>query len=309
MTELHVLSGPETSQVFQLDDDAIYIGRARVSNIRVEDKTVSRRHVKIVRRGDKYFITDLKSRNGTSINGNYIAPGLEVEVKESEPITIGMTVLCLGKECKEELSSFLDSAELKKESYEQSGIFEQHGHKTNQKKLELFYKVSEVLRKKPPVKEALEEILNHILGLLGRVDRGAFILTDPETEKTVDVISRSNIIGDPTTIEYCPGVIRRVIKGREPVAVSNVDTEEKKELVDTLRVFKIESVLCVPLIRGSKVMGALYVDSMVRPYGFTKQDVSLFLDLAKRIAMAMESAQFAFDSSIIPENTRSNVSK
>jgi len=60
----------------------------------------------------------------------------------------------------------------------------------------------------------------------------------------------------------------------------------------------------VPLISASKVMGALYVDSMVRPYGFTKQDVSLFLDLAKRIAMAMESAQFAFDSPIIPVNTR-----
>jgi 3',5'-cyclic-nucleotide phosphodiesterase len=309
MAELYVLSGPETGQAFQLNEDAIYIGRACNNNIQVEDKTVSRRHVKILKRAAKYFITDLNSRNGTSINGNYIAPGLEVEVKQGEPITIGMTVLCLGEDCKEEILPFFDSGELRTESCEQSGIFGEHGHKTNQKKLELFYKVSEVLTKHLPTNEALQKILGQIFELLGKIDRAAFILTDPETEKTADIISKSNIIGSPTTMMYCPGVVRRTIEGRKPVAVSNVETEEEEEIADTLRVFKIQSVLCVPLISASKVMGALYVDSMVRPYGFTRQDISLFLHLAQRIAMAIESDRFAFQSQITPENRHSTVSK
>jgi len=238
MIELYVLSGPDTRQTFQLTDDVTYIGRARKNNIRVGDKTVSRRHAKIVRRGEKYFVTDLKSKNGTSINGSYIAPSLEVEVKECEPITVGMTVLCLGKECKEEILPFLDSAELRKETYDQSGIFAEHGYKTNQKKLELFYKVSEVLREKLPMNEALQKILDHVFELLGRIDRGAFILTDPDTEKTTDIISKSNIIGSPTRISYCPGVVRRAIENRKPVAVSNVEREPEKDLADTLRVLK-----------------------------------------------------------------------
>jgi len=41
-----------------------FVGRAFDNDIRIEDKTVSRKHLKIARRGNKYFITDLKNRNG-----------------------------------------------------------------------------------------------------------------------------------------------------------------------------------------------------------------------------------------------------
>ncbi len=38
--------------------------------------------------------------------------------------------------------------------------------------------------------------------------------------------------------------------------------------VDTLKVLKILSVMCVPLIYRSQILGAIYVDSLERPYAF-----------------------------------------
>ena len=97
MTKLYILNGPEMGRSFELRDVATYVGRSLENDVRIEDKTVSRRHLKIVKRGKKYFVTDLKTHNGTFFNGNYKAPGLELEGKEGVPIAIGMTVICLGK--------------------------------------------------------------------------------------------------------------------------------------------------------------------------------------------------------------------
>jgi putative methionine-R-sulfoxide reductase with GAF domain len=235
-----------------------------------------------VKRGNKYLITDLNSRNKTFFNGNYLAPGLELEVREGMPIAIGMSLICLGEGCITQMMPLFDSIGLTKETDEQSGIFLVHGDKANQKKLELLYKVAELLTENLPINETLEKILGYIFDLLRKIERAAFILVDPETENVLDVISRTNKPGDTTTL-YCQDVVRRVIEERKPLVISDVQTEEEHELLDTLRILKIESVLCVPLISSSQIMGAIYVDSQERPFGFKSEDLALFMDLCQVI--------------------------
>jgi pSer/pThr/pTyr-binding forkhead associated (FHA) protein len=99
MTKLHIIDGKEPYQSFELKDPITYVGRTKDNDIQIKNQTVSRKHLKIVRRGNKYFITDLKSRNGTFINGNYIDPGIEPEAPEGVPIAIGMSLICLGEGC------------------------------------------------------------------------------------------------------------------------------------------------------------------------------------------------------------------
>jgi len=292
MTKLHIIAGSEIYQSFELKDPITYVGRSKDNDIQIKDQTVSRKHLKIARRGNRYFITDLKSRNGTFSNGNYIAPGLELEVPEGVPIAIGMSLICLGEGCREQMMPFLDTIGFTKETGKQSGIFLVHRDKTNQKKLELLYQVSEVLNENLPINETLEKILDYIFDLLKRIDGVAFILVDPETEKILDVISRSNKPGADTSSLYCRDVVRRVIEDKKPLVISNVQTEEENEIIDTLKLLKIESVMCVPLISISRIMGVIYMDSQERPFGFVKEDLSLFVDLCQRTALAIENARF-----------------
>jgi GAF domain-containing protein len=161
--------------------------------------------------------------------------------------------------------------------------------------LELLYKVSELLTANSPINETLEKILDCIFDFLRRIDRAAFILVDPETEKILDVISRSNTPDASANTSYCPDVVRQVIEGGKPLVISDVQTEEEHELLDTLRILQIESVLCVPLISSSQIMGAIYVDSQERPFGFTGEDLALFMDLGQRTALALEHERLAFD--------------
>ncbi|MGD9042046.1 MAG: FHA domain-containing protein, partial [Desulfobacteraceae bacterium] len=63
MAKLYILNGPEIGRSFELREMATYVGRSSDNDIQIRDKTVSRRHLKIVKRGSRYLITDLDSRN------------------------------------------------------------------------------------------------------------------------------------------------------------------------------------------------------------------------------------------------------
>ena len=114
MTKLYVLDGPDKGRSFDLEGDTIHIGRSTGNHIRLKDTYISRRHLKILRKGEGYLIKDLESKNGTFVDGVPISPGIEFELKEGVPIMIGISVICLGKRCLEEVKAFLDSMDVSK---------------------------------------------------------------------------------------------------------------------------------------------------------------------------------------------------
>jgi len=305
MSRLYILNGPNMGHSYQLRDGYTYIGRSAKNDIRIEDKTVSRRHLKIAKKGKRYLLTDLKSRNGTFCNGKYINHPFQFEVKEGVPIAIGMTLICIGEGCLEQIMPFLDSIELTKDTGEQSGIFKVHKHRTNQRKLELLYRVSDTLSEGLPLNKALTRILSHMLDLFGRIDTGAFILVDPETSAIGDVIAASPKPIDESPVLYCSDLVKRVIDDTKPVVISNVQSEEN-ELTDTLKIQRIESVMCLPLLTGSHIMGAMYFDSVGRRYEFSREDVTFFADLSHRIAVGIERARFASDLTTIADKLSSD---
>ena len=292
MSKVYVLNGPEIGESFELREGVSFLGRSPDNEVRLTDKTVSRKHLKVVRKGDKYFITDLKSRNGTFVNGDFISPGKEVEVREGVPLAVGITVICLGEGCTEQMVPFLESIDLTADPDELNRTLQMHQDRIAQNKLRFLYNASKTLTERLSIKETLEKVLAHIFDILRKVDRGVFVLTDPDTEEVTELIFKSNNPGDDATTVYCEEIVKQVITSRKPFFVSDAKTD-KNEFVDTLEVLKIESVLCVPLISRSQILGAIYVDSLKRPYGFRKEDLALLMNLSLRIAPAIDDARFA----------------
>jgi pSer/pThr/pTyr-binding forkhead associated (FHA) protein len=120
------------------------LGRAPENHIQMRDKSVSRSHLKIERRGNRYFITDMRSKNGTFVDGLRINPETEYEVKEGMPIAVGKTFMSIGKSYSKELLAVLDSVDLFKELDEEGGIVKDRPL-TAQRNMELIYKVSNAL--------------------------------------------------------------------------------------------------------------------------------------------------------------------
>jgi transcriptional regulator with GAF, ATPase, and Fis domain len=229
----------------------------------------------------------LKSENGTFIGGNIVTSGLEVEVEEGATLTIGMCMICLGRGPIEEMIPFLEPIGFSDEVGEERNSFPAFRDQTNHKRKIFLSEVSKIIDGNLPLRQALKEILKNIFNLLKRIDRVAFILVDPDTEKILDVVSSSK---KATSDTYCLEVVKRVMENRRVVAVSNVQTEEKDELIGTLKILKIESVMCVPMFSRSQLIGLIYVDSLGRPYGFRKEDLPLFTDLSQITALAVKKA-------------------
>ena len=67
---LIALDGVEKGRRWSLDRDRCLVGRDAAADIVINDRRVSREHAEILRREGKYFLRDLGSKNGTSINGD-----------------------------------------------------------------------------------------------------------------------------------------------------------------------------------------------------------------------------------------------
>ena len=63
------IAGPLKDATFTLHEEDFSIGRDPTNNLVLEDSAVSRRHCTIASDAGEFKISDLNSRNGTSING------------------------------------------------------------------------------------------------------------------------------------------------------------------------------------------------------------------------------------------------
>ena len=290
MTNLYVVNGSDEGRSFDLKGDTIYIGRSPDNDLQIKDRFVSRKHLRIFRKGSKYFIKDLKSKNGTFINGKQIPSGVEFELKEGLTIAIGMSVICLDKKSSEDVVSFLESIRLSRDISKEVGVSAKDRSMTAQKNMELIHKVSNVLMRSLNINEISEKILGYIFDLLKRIDRGAIILIDKETGEISEVITKFKSHINGSDMRYSPDVVDRVIEDGKAVIVLDSSAEDGDDLSDTLKILKIGSVMCVPLIIRSKIRGVIYVDSIEKPHGFRKEDLSLFKALSSRAAIAIENA-------------------
>jgi DNA-binding winged helix-turn-helix (wHTH) protein len=57
-------------QHWVMEKDEIVIGRGEECDLVLDERQVSRQHVRIYKEGGKYYVEDLESKNGTWLNGN-----------------------------------------------------------------------------------------------------------------------------------------------------------------------------------------------------------------------------------------------
>jgi hypothetical protein len=292
---LYILNGPEIGRSLELKEGVSFLGRSPDNDIRIQDETVSRKHLKIVFKKGRYFATDLKSQNRTFYDGQYLLPGQEVEIVEGAPIAIGMTVICLGEGCREQMAPFFDTVTLIRGKAAADDTFKDRRKRTRQKRGDLINKVSLILKDDVPLMQMLGEVLEHIFHHLRRIDRGAFVLVDPGGIDAKSVMCKTNKSGEDSKFNYSEEVVKSVLKAGKPVVYTKSYVEDRNGLLDTLKVLKIESVMCLPFIGTSGVIGAMYLDSLKKPDGFRRDDLLDLLDIAQRIAVTVEADTFARD--------------
>lgn len=87
--QLQVANGAHKGKLIAVKHDKFLIGRSEDCHLRPKSESISRRHCVILHKEGKILLVDLKSRNGTEVNGKKIDPARAKILKNDDHIKIG----------------------------------------------------------------------------------------------------------------------------------------------------------------------------------------------------------------------------
>jgi two-component system cell cycle response regulator len=85
-----VLAGSNLGKMFKIEGDSVVIGRSSDAQIRLEDDGISRKHARVFIDKQDLWIEDLKSANGTIINGQPID---RQRLADGDKLQVGATTI------------------------------------------------------------------------------------------------------------------------------------------------------------------------------------------------------------------------
>jgi diguanylate cyclase (GGDEF)-like protein len=86
---LFIMSGLDAGRLIALEATETLIGRDKDVHVQLSEAAMSRKHARIVRNGERFVLEDLKSRNGTFVNGNRIE---QRELQVGDHLSVGPNV-------------------------------------------------------------------------------------------------------------------------------------------------------------------------------------------------------------------------
>jgi diguanylate cyclase (GGDEF)-like protein len=305
MIKVYIAKGPETGRFFALKDKVALIGRGSDNSIRIDEKSVSRVHVKVVRENAKYYIEDLKSRNGTWVNGNAIDAGRRVEVQQGIPVALGNVLISLGKKCPlDRLPNqySINIAPPRNKIRELPSFVDQR--KRQKGDLELMYNVCMALMKTLDVKEICETVLECVSSCLKRIDSGHILLAQRGTQELKEIAARSRKTTGNGCLKYSTTLAKHVFFGGKAIMMPDTGLEDKDSLSDSMEHIGIKSVICVPLISKLGTKGVLYLQSVSVAHGFRKGDLMLLSGISTPVALAIDNAELYYESQQAKESLK-----
>lgn len=142
------------------------------------------------------------------------------------------------------------------------------------------------------VKRLLEYIMDSAV-LLSGAERGFLLLVrDDSGELDVRVarnLDRENI--QRTKMKISHSIASRVIEGGEAVVTLDAMEDERYREQLSVHDLKLRSVICLPMIRGGEVLGAIYLDNRFRASAFGEGVLSTMEAFADQAAIALANAR------------------
>ena len=300
-----------TSETYSIVSDAISIGRGLSNEFRIVADGVSRSHARIVRKGDDYHLSDLESTNGTFLNGRKI--GTDTRLRNGDTIELGRSV-GIRFEMPGERFRQTDINELVRISGELNpAIMSEIGlspedsepnfpsadkaaedmefFRRAYERLAILYEVNTSVSSGSDLDETLERIANIVL-TLEKADRVAILLLDEATGEVKPAVFRDNNTDFPQrSIQLSRTIVEKTVSEGVGVLSADALSDPRFGSSESIEVQNVRSVICVPLKRKEKVIGAIYVDCLFTHESFDDEDLRLMMAVCNEASIAVENVQ------------------
>lgn len=146
---------------------------------------------------------------------------------------------------------------------------------------------------KTDVIKLIDDLLLTALAALGTTD-GSLLLRDEETGELVFAVvhgqARDTLVG--YRLPAGRGIAGWVAANREPQIISNVLKDERfYPLVDETFGFQTQTLACVPLLDGNRVLGVIEAVNKFGDHSFTPEDHDLLVIIAQLVSLALIRAE------------------
>ena len=303
----------DTPQTHTFATGEVIIGRTEDCQIILQDPSISRKHAKVVVDQTGVRVLDLKSKNGTKLNGTQI---MEAVLKNGDRLHLGKFQITFTDALESrvildddrplsdeagtiirsvgELSRLLDEAPALKDPTDQKPIpadVEEIG-KAN-RILKVLTKVAQVLIAARPVEEVLQQVMDIVFDHVP-ADRGFLMLRDKSgSSELVPMVvkHRDPSGGGEDRITISKTIADTVMNERVAILTSDAMVDPRFGAGDSIRFHGIRSAMCAPLWNEDQVIGIVHVDSPMLTNCFTADDLDVLTALANYAAVAVERAR------------------
>ena len=308
----HEIGGPRTT-----------LGRHPGSNVVLDNIAVSRTHAQIVEDEGRFFIEDLRSRNGTYVNGELIEA--QVPLHDSDEIEICDILFrfYVGEPTNGDVVSdhavretidipqptehgiklspgdLIGDMPPRDESSGSSSIITtlQASDSGNswrlsikpEAKLRAVLSISRALRKVVDLDKVLHTVLDSTFALFPQAEQGFFMLRDANKQLRV----RATRVRDhrQADVNISMTIIRKALETGEAILSADATDDSRFEMSESLNRLEIRSMMCVPIL-GSRDerLGVLQIDTRNIAQQFSQDDLDILLAVTFQAALAIENA-------------------
>ena len=303
--QLIVNPGQLDERVVSLPDGSVTIGRTEESTICVFHQSISRRHARLDRDGERLLLSDLNSKNGTFVNDLRVN---RQEIKEGESFRCGEVRFKLvpalkdlppglaptkvqGLRTRFSPDSMDELLERSSELAVGSALKVKSINRENgaNDKLQVLLKVSQLLSSPGPIQGLLQRILELVFQIM-EVDRATVLLMDAATGKLTPRLARSAMGDTPSGPFFSQRIVDYVRTNCVAALFSDALEDPRLNDANSVVLQSIRASMCVPLKPRDEVLGVLYVDNLSRPNGFSQEDLEFLTAFANQAAIALDNS-------------------
>ena len=325
-----VIKGSCPGQLVELLGERMVMGRHPSCQIVLDNAAVSRNHAQILESHGTYYLEDLRSRNGTLLNGRKIQGRTEVhdgdEIRvcevvlkfyqglppesDDKPVGTALGDLKPGQERAVTVSdtdlvslsrSGPFSEKMLEDSSSESSSIITSLDVTNRSpriavrpeaKLRAVMEISQNLARALKIEEVLPKILESLFKIFPQADRGFVVLKDPITGAFSVHALRTRREEQAESARLSMTILREGMDKARAILSADAATDQRFALSDSVTNLKIRSVMCAPLVtQAGESLGAIQIDTVDRSAPFSEDDLEVLASVASQAALSLENAQ------------------
>ncbi|HUG93750.1 MAG TPA: SpoIIE family protein phosphatase [Planctomycetaceae bacterium] len=325
MPTLVLLQGGEAVP-HELVNDETVIGRLPDCTIQLQSNMVSRRHARVVREGDRVFVEDMGSGNGTYVNGQRIEG--RVELDHDDRIKLGPILLRFETERvpeSEETLSEDGSSDDRRTVSDASGATVSDDDVSAAFRLQLaggdddsatimgsvdnlsgfglletrpeaklrgIVEITRSLAGCIDLKALLPRILDTLFSIFPQADRGSILLKDLASGRMIPAAQKHRRSTEDSTVRLSRTILNKVLTEKQGILSADAATDERFVSSESISSLTIRSMMCAPMLGlDGEPMGILNIDTQNPVKQFKEEDLDLLLAVAGQAALSYESAR------------------